>query len=266
MNIIPYTTYDLPVPYKELKLYPATMRDYISFNAFAQCLTLDKNSIPDPEIISMTNLEYIYSCTGENPSEQPYLIWLDRLLSICLKEDKSFEKIEESILRYKYDTKYNRNDPIFIINDKPYGSEDFEEIKNIIAEQNMVELIDENISKEVRDSLEKARAFKRKISENKPASIEDYMIALSVATGWTLDFIYSMSIRKFTKSIRRMNNLLHYKIYLAASMSGMVEFKDKSFIIHWLSSLDDEDKYGDVSVSLEEMENKISFESAKTGA
>ena len=27
-------------------------------------------------------------------------------------------------------------------------------------------------------------------------------------------------------------------------MSGMVEFKDKSFIKHWLSNLDGDDKYG----------------------
>ncbi len=58
----------------------------------------------------------------------------------------------------------------------------------------------------------------------------------------------------------RMNNLIHYKIYLAASMSGMVEFKDKSFIKHWMANLDVTDKYADVSVSLQDMQNKISPE------
>jgi len=72
-----------------------------------------------------------------------------------------------------------------------------------------------------------------------------------------------MTIRKFLKSIRRMDNLIHYKIYLAASMSGMVEFKDKSFIKHWLSQLDDENKYSDVSVDLDEIQDKVSLESAK---
>jgi hypothetical protein len=46
-------------------------------------------------------------------------------------------------------------------------------------------------------------------------------------------------------------------------MSGMVEFKDTSFIKHWLTNIDDTDKYGDVSVGLEDMQSKVSMESAK---
>jgi hypothetical protein len=260
MDITYYLTYDLPVQYKNIKLYPVTVKDYLLFNIYSQCLTIDKNSIPDPNIISMTYLEYIFKVTTENPIDYPYLIWFDRLLSMCLKDDNSFEKPELSIKRYKYD---EEGKPFFTIGEESYTSDDFEEIRKIIAEQNSIELIDENISKEVRDSLEAAREFKRKQSGGKIASTEDYMIALSIATGFTLDYIHTMTIRKFIKSIRRADNLIHYKIYLASSMSGMVEFKDKSFIIHWLSGLDDEDKYSDVSVDLQEVQDKVSFESAK---
>jgi hypothetical protein len=260
MDITYYLTYDLPISHKNIKIYPVTVKDYLLFNVYSQCLTIDKNSIPDPKIISMTYMEYIFRITEENPIDYPYLIWYDRLLHMCLKEEDTFEKIEESIKRYRYDKK---GKPIFTIREETYTSDDFDEIKKIIAEQNLVELIDENISKEVRDSMEKAREFKRKLSGEKTASVEDYIIALSIATGSTLEYIYSLTIRKFIKSIRRMDNLIHYKIYLASSMSGMVEFKDKSFIKHWLTSLDDEDKYGDVTVSLQDMQDKVSFDSAK---
>lgn len=255
-----YTTFDLPIPYKKLLLYPVTVKDYLTFSIYSQCLLIDKNSIPDPKIISMTYLEYIYYATKENVEMQPYLLWLDRLLGLSLKDDSSFKNIEDSVRRYDYT---EDEKPYFIIGEEKYYSEDFDEIKVIIANQNMIELIDENISKEVRDSLEKAREFKRKLSNTKNVSFEDYMISLSVATGWTLDYIYSMTIRKFLKSVTRMDNLIHYKIYLASSMSGMVEFKDKSFIKHWLSDLEDENKYGDVSVDLDEIQDKVSLESAK---
>lgn len=262
MDILYYITYDLPVVYRNIKIYPITMKDYLLFGIYSQCLTIDKNSIPDPKIISMTYLEYMFHITEENPIEYPYLIWFDRLLSMCLKEDTTFEKIEESIKRYKY-TDDDKRKPYFIIGEETYTSDDFDKIKQIIAEQNMVELIDENISKDVRDSLEKARTFKKSLAGEKPASAEDYMVSLSIATGFTLEYIYSLTIRKFIKSIRRMDNLIHYKIYLASSMSGMVEFKDKSFIKHWLTGLDDEDKYGDVTVDLQEVQDKVSLESAK---
>lgn len=257
MNTFIYTTYDLPVEYKKLKIYPVTVKDMLHFNTYSQCLTIDKNSIPNPEIISMTYLEYIYHSLEE---EHPYLFWFDRLLSLCLKDDKTFEDIGESIKRYGYSDDRN---PIFIIGDDIYNSDDFDEIKNIIAFQNMVELIDENISKEVRDSLEKARDFKRRISGEKSGSTEDYIISLAIFTGWNFEYIMGMTIRKFIKCIRRMDVLIHYKIYMGASMSGMVDFKDKSPLRHWMRDLEDEDKYKDVSVDYQEIEDKISFEAAK---
>jgi len=258
MDISNYTTYDLPVPYKGLEIYPATIRDYGLFNVYSTCLTIEKNLIPDPKVIAMKELEYIYYASTEEGGEKPYLIFFDRLLSLVLKDD-SFGDIQKSVLRYKVNEK---GKPLFVIGDIMYDSEDFGNIKDIIANQNLVELPDENISKEVRDSLERAREYKRKLSGQKPATLEEYIVSLSVVTGWELEYIYSMSIRKFIKSIERLDNFVHYKIYLAASMSGMVEFKDKSFIKHWLSNFE-EDKYKDVSIDYSALQGKVSFEDAK---
>jgi hypothetical protein len=261
MDINRYITYDLPVPYRNIKIYPATVKDYMLFSAYSECFFLNKNIIPDAKIISMTELEYIYYLSQNGgEKEKPYFLLFDRLLSLCLKDDDTFKEIEESIKRYNVDEK---GKPFFTIGKERYASEDFKELKNIICQQNLVDLPDENISENVRESLEKAKLYKDKLNSKKPASFEDYIISLSVVTGWTFDYIYSMTIRKFIKSLRRLDNYIHYKIYIAASMSGMVEFKDKSFINHWLSGIDTENKYEDVSVDLSTIQNKISLESAK---
>lgn len=259
MSILNYITFDLPVPYRKLNIYPVTVKDYLLFNAVSECLILDKNSIPDPKIISMTELEYIYYSTEKE--NNPYLFWLDRLLALTLKEEDSFEDFEKSIFRYKYNEQHN---PFFVIGDEEYNSKDFINIRNIICQQNLVDIPDENISKEVRDSLEEARKYKNKGA--KPATLEDYIVSLSTVTGWTLEYIHSLSIRKFIKSVERLNNFVHYKIYMTASMSGFVEFKDKSFIKHWLENLDEEDKYKDVALDLEAVQRKINFEDAKKEA
>jgi len=268
-NLSSYTIFDKPVPYKKLKIYPAIVKDYNEFNLYSICLAIEKNSIPIPEIISMTELEFIYYTSSLSEDSQmffPYLIFFDRLLNLLLRkedfenEEEGFEDIAKSLLRYKYDDK---GKPIFIIDDMSYNSADFEKIKEIVVEQNLIELPDENISKEVRDSLEAARKYKMKLQREEPASFEDYVISLAVVTGWSLEYIYNMTIRKFTKSIQRYDNLLHYNIFLSASMSGMVEFKDKSFIKHWLTNLDKKDKYADVSVDYDALQRKISFEDAK---
>lgn len=260
MNLTYFVTYDLPVTYKTIKIYPVCVKDYLLFNQFSQVYLLDKNSIPDVKIISMTELEYVYHATKEDMEKNPYLLWFDRLLAMCLCDEGSFAELEKSFNRYRYD---KEGKPFFYIGETRFDSDDYVEIRNIICEQNSVELIDENISKEVRDSLEQAQAYKNKLMGVKPATLEDYIISLSIVTGWTFDFIQNMTIRKFLKAIKRFDNYVHYQIYLAASMSGMVEFKDKSFIKHWLTNLDEDDKYKDVTVSLDDMEKKINMESAK---
>ena len=40
-------------------------------------------------------------------------------------------------------------------------------------------------------------------------------------------------------------------------MSGMVEFKNKDAIIHWMSDLSKKDKYQDVKVDMNDMNTKI---------
>ena len=260
MDITNYLTYDLPVPYKNINIYPATVKDYVLFNAYVRCLTLNKNEIPDAKVISMSNLDYILYATEQNVNEQPYLYWFDRLLAMCLKDDETFIKIEDSLKRYGYN---KDNKAIFMIGEEIYNSRDFDKIKTIICEQNLVDLPDENVSKEVRDSLDEAVDYKNKLAGNKPGNFEDYIISISIATGWTLEYIYSLTIRKFIKSIRRLDNLIHYKIYLASSMSGMVEFKDKSFIKHWLTNLEKENKYEEVELDLDKMKGTVSLESAK---
>lgn len=215
--------YDDPVVYKNLTIYPATIRDYLKFYFLAECLTIDKNSINDVKIISMTYLDFLYSL---NTEETPYIAYLDNLLKLVTRNPD---------LQIMY-ARNKKNKPIFIVGEDEYNASDFEEIKQIICEYNMVELPDETIQKEIRDNMKKAQELRRK-SSGKMASLEDQIVCVMISSNLTLEQIYKLSIRKFSKILERADAQLHYKIYLSASMSGMVEFKDKSFIKHWMSDL-----------------------------
>lgn len=246
-----YYIYDLPVPYKKLLIYPVKMKDYITFQILASCLMLEKNSIPDPKIIKMTYLEYMfYADTAENN----YVALFDALMRFVLgkAEDRQFEII------YK---KQNGR-PVFEIDGATYNSEDFDNLRELIAEQNYLELPDETIQKTVRDAMEETRKYRQKMSNEKTASLEDQMIAVAVYTGWDLEKIYELTIRKFMKALLRANQIIMSTIYLTASLSGMVEFKDKSVLKSWLTDLEDVDKFKD-TVSVEEIQSKVDFSSAK---
>src|SRR5258706_2368079 len=242
-----YYLYDNPVPYKELKLYPIHMRDYLTFNVLVQCLMLEKNSVPDVKIISMTYLEYLFHIAA---TDIDYFSYLDGLLRLVLnkKDEKEFS--------IKYGTLEKR--PVFEIDEQVYNSDDFDVIREIIAEQNYIDLPDEMIQKSVRDKLDETRRFKQKLSGDKMASLEDQMIALSVYTGWELDKIYDMTIRKFFKALRRANQIIMSTIYIGASMSGFVEFKDKSVLKSWLTELDT-DAFDGLTTSVEKLQGPVDF-------
>jgi len=238
-----YLIYDDPVPYHNLLIHPIKMRKYLQFMTVAQILTLDKNSVPDANVISMSYLEYIiYSATDENF----HGMFLDTLLHMVFNLEDDYK-----ILYYQDKNKL----PHFKIEDEDFNKNDFDEIRNIVIEQNALTPPDDTIQKVLRDRMEEANRLRRKISGNKTAGIEEQMIALSISTGILIENVYDMTIRKFMKSLERVDAKLHYQIYLQASLSGFVTFKDKSVVKHWLSDLG-KDKL-DGLIGYDEFEGKV---------
>lgn len=241
-----YLFYDKPIAYKELLIYPATMDKYLDFHFYITCLLLDKNSIPNPAVITMTYLQFLYYMAST--TELPYLYMFKELLKMVLHID------EDSDLWFGTDP---NGKAIFKIRGIIYNSEDLNKITDIIFLQNSIEHIDDTIQKEVRDAMEKAQVYKMKQNEYKMCSLEDQMICVLISTSLKLEDIYKLTIRKFSKILERVDYKLHYEIYLSAEMSGMVKFKDENKIKHWMADLTKSDKYEDVKVDADEMHHKI---------
>ena len=251
-----YYIFDQPVQYKALTLYPVRIKDYIIFQGLASCLSLEKNSIKDPvqavKAISMSYLQYMFLVSD---SENNIIQLFVGLMALVLgkKDDKDFE------IKYWNDG----TGGLFLdIDGNTYDSYDVDVLREIISEQNMYELPDETIQKEVREKIEEARKYREKLNKSGVASMEDQIIALSLYSGWDLEKIYGMTIRKFLLSIRRANHMIHSNIYLTASMSGFVTFKNKSALRGWLADLEDDDRNSDVTISLESVQNKVNFNEA----
>ena len=250
--------FDEPLTYKKLVFHPARIRDYYLFVTMASCLYLDRTSHTDPimamKAISMTYLDYLFfSATEENN----LLVLLVALLQYVLRGD-----INSTMdIRYR-DSESGKKE--LIIEGDVYTSSDFDIIRQIIAEQNGLELPNEKIQKSVREDLEKAQDYKRKLAGYSIADLEEQMIALSLYSGWDLEYIYSMTFRKFFMAIKRANHMINSNITLNASMSGFVTFKDKKATRGWLADLSGDDKYGDVKLDPEQLQKKVSFEEAKS--
>lgn len=238
--------FDEPIQYKELLIYPVTMKDYLEFHLAVNCLLVDKNSIPDVNIISMSYLRFLYYQSLEY--NEPYIYMIKVLLCLVLHIDKN-----EEIKFYVND----KDKAFFKVHNIEYNSDDFDNIVKIIFEQNCITPIDETIQKEVRDALEKAEQYKMRQNKHKICSLEEQMICVLISTSLKMEDIYNLTIRKFEKILQRVDAKMHYEIYLSASMSGFVKFKDNNAIQHWMDDLSKEDRYSDVKVDMETMRNKI---------
>ena len=238
--------FDEPIPYKELLIYPITMKDYLEFHWLVNCLLIDKNSVPDVNVISMSYLRFLYYQSVVK--EKPYVYMVKLLLCMVLHLDFS-DKMSFYI--------NEKDKAFFTIKDVEYSADDFDEIVKIIFEQNCIQAIDNTISKEVRDALEKAEEYKMRQNKQKMCSLEEQMICVLISTPLKMEDIYKLSIRKFEKILQRVDAKLHYQIYLSASMSGMVKFENENAIQHWMNDLSEKDKYADVKVDMDTMRNKI---------
>ncbi len=243
-----FCTLDNPVPYKDLLVYPVCVKDYYEFYWAVDCLLMDKNSVPDINIIKMSNLEYIYylSINGE-----PYLYKFLKLLQLVLRLS------DDETMNCRFDTENGK--PYFWVNERQYNSDDFDNIKEIVAYQNLIELIDETISKEIRDRMADARRYKAEMDNDKPSTLEDQIVCLAISTNYKIDDIKDMTLRKFSKFLQRIDYKMHYQIYQTAATSGMVEFKGSSKLQHWMSNLDKDDKFSDIKMDSEELNKKINM-------
>ena len=119
-----YLYYDKPIPYKELNIYPVKMDKYLDFHFYVNCLLLDKNSTPNPEVITMTYLQFLYYMA--NTTELPYLYMFKELLKMVLHID------DDNAFNFGLD---QNGKAVFKINGVVYNSEDCDEITNIVFMQ-----------------------------------------------------------------------------------------------------------------------------------
>jgi len=96
-----YFTYDKPVPYKELLIYPVKVIDYLIFFTSVNCLTFEKNKIPDINIIKMSYLDFLFYTFDKDENGKIYLMMLLEIFKICLNIDyKQIEYNKNVIFRF----------------------------------------------------------------------------------------------------------------------------------------------------------------------
>jgi len=245
-----YITFDDPIPYRSLLIKPVTVRNYFDFFISVNCLMIEKNKIPDVRVIQMSYLDFLIDLIKNDENSQSYTNMLLSVMLLCLN-------VKPESIMYKQNTKGKYELTVITHEgvEEIITSKDFDLIKDIILHQNIPSYDDSYIDPKVEAALKEAEEFMNKKNKGM-GSLEDQIVC--VMTGLqesSIDKIYDMTIRKFTKLLQRIDYKLHYQIYKAAEMGGMVTFKES--IDHWMSDLSNKNKYENVVVDYGSFKEKF---------
>lgn len=231
-----------PLKYKNIKLYPVRLIDSQEFYNSVQCLLIPKNTFKEIEIIKMSYLRFLIHLSIEGG--HPYILGLlKELMIIVLRTDNiSFTEDEKGKIIMTIDDEYQINEI------------DFDKIKKIICEQNLVQIDEQILDPELEQKIKEAREFLSKKS-GKMADLEQQIVAYHCAFNMPYEEIEKLTIYQFHKGISRMNLIKTADAIQSARYSGFVEIKDESSLPHWLGYIEEKsDPNDDVLMSKDEFD------------
>lgn len=264
-----YFTYDEPVPFCGLYLYPVSVRNYNEFMTSNACLLLNKND--DPMGIKFAHLDYLLSKISDEKEGVLWSMRFSKIIELCfhilpgMKCSKCGKYIpydqfftEERVKLYQEGTDEDRkkffdcdcgegkmvasldqkkdeksNKTVLLIDGHEIDSNNFNKLRKFILYQNLPDFKDDSwVDKAIRDDQAAKNEIVSRDSGN--ATIERKILCICAAMSYKLKDVYEMSIRQFVSLLGVINDLIEYKIAKAGLMSGMVSLKKGQTIDHWI--------------------------------
>jgi|LAHS01.1.fsa_nt_gb hypothetical protein len=264
--ITPYVTFDAPIEYKGIKIYPIKVKDYYTFMDAYDILKIDKNNIPDVDIIQMSYLQFMYNLVVSDD-----IIWRTKfieILGLCFNiyydEEKCDDKFSpseilsmrtnENIFRVYingYDFYFeieNEHKIRIIINGVSFNASEFNDIKSLILYQNFEDYEDTIMSKDFKDVVEKYYDLKSR--DTVPLTLENQINVVMSSTGLSLDDVMKLSLRKLQSLFDLEINKTEYMIGRFAQAQGCTAKVD-----HWVYK-SKKSKYSDVFTDTDTFRDK----------
>lgn len=273
-----YFTFDQPVPFNGIMLYPVPVKHYNEFLSCSAVCTLNKND--DFKGMKMTHLEYILRKMTDAENQIEAVMWsmrFNKIIELCLHvqnglkcpkcgkfmtyeeyiqkaeaiegEDKSEAlKCEcggvfEEVLKYRTDEQTKK--PILIIDGHEFDSRQYNKLRKYILYQNLPDYKDDSwVDKAIRDDEAAKAEIMSRQNGGAEASLERKIVGLCVNLGYTLEQTENLTMRKFIQLLGMIDDVMNYKITKQGLMSGLVSLKDGSSIEHWLYRKESDSMYG----------------------
>lgn len=248
--IAPYVSISRPVEYKGLKLYPIKVKDYYEFLSSYDILDINKNKIPDVEVIQMTYLQYVVdklfndeTIVNQNHSITFGNIWelkFANIMELCLGI-----KSKDVII------KHEDNKITLILDGIEISANDFDDLRKLILFQNLNTYDDTILSEDVENAIRERNEMSNK--GLLVPQLEDMFDKVMLKTGLEEEKILNMTYRRFERIFKSLVEEVDYTIFKMAECQG-AQFKNP--IDHWIYK-SSRDKYADIFGSINGLKEKL---------
>ncbi|MFR3182506.1 MAG: hypothetical protein ACLTPN_02685 [Clostridia bacterium] len=276
--------FDKPLEYKQLLLYPATISYYSIFSSAEDCLDVSKMNEKNIELLRLPYLEYMYTKAMLN-EDNFKIKWdmLICVLNIVLGKDQPFDVLkkdgkiyikvyqrsenyellnkEYTIIRNNFLSQYKDKEiskkdledvgkKITDIQEKMYntiliGSEDFEEIRQLIMLQNDIK--PQHYDAKTEQFLYNMKEKLNKVKKNdNDITTEDLITIVAYSLQKEPKELENMTIRRFNRFLNIITTKDDYYMYKQLEMSGMIKLNSE--IPHWISHYEPKGKFDDIVV------------------
>lgn len=246
---------DYPIPFKEFTIYPVQVDLYFYFHLFVECLLLPHKTSGDINAISKSYLKYLcYLATDKDQIQ--YISYLGELLLIVLRKPRTYIDAEG---KEQFTVSIILDKGIIEIEGKTIDDKEFDILREIICEQNAVEMLDESISPELLKAYKEREEYQRKQAQIKMCSFEDQINVVVARSAYRRDEVVKMTIRSFSRLLERTDKIMDYEI--KNLLSPYMDKKDQKKIAHYMeeSSLDKtlKEKCDEAFTDMESLHKKV---------
>ena len=268
-----YVTLQKPVPLYNLQVKPILVRDFFQFNNAKDVLDIEKNKIPDINIIQMTYLRFLLTIMIEQDGfKEDFLTILALSLSVkydATKRNPSFEPNEiltQQIRKDESEVWVNGWDVRFRVSDDKvilclYEDEElveiddaqFDDLRKVILLQNIYKYDDTEMSDDFRRVVEEYYRLKNK--DIVLPTLEDRLMAVCVSSAYKLEELYTMPLRLFDALLEYSIDKLEYQVnkLIVNLAQGKVEGLHLS---HWVYKTK-KDKYSEIFTDAQDLVKKV---------
>lgn len=282
-----YFTFDEPVPFCGLQIYPITMRYYNDFFLANPCLTLNKNETF--EGLKLSHLDFLIGKLNDQEEGQIWNLRFSKLCELifrikdgvrCTKCGKTMtyaefiakhrELIEnpeeekqidcpdcgstqlEAMIRYVTNPETKKYE--LVVAGHSIDAAAFERLRQIVMYQNLPDYYDDS---KIDPDLKKDYAERIRIKSQKSgkATLEKKMVCVATKTSYKIDELYNMPIRKFLMLLTTVDDVIQYEATRMGMMTGLVSMKEPPE--HWIYKKET-DVMGDAYKSLDNFKSEMS--------